>query len=357
MADIKFSCPQCNQHITCDELWGGHELQCPGCQGNLVVPAAPDAPAEAAKPLVPTPPRGNAPRISISRPQAHATEAASAAPAPNKPIPIRNLAPAIQKKQSPVVKMAVSAAVLVALGAGGYFGYVWYTDHQAKAAANGGQAGGGQDRAAVAGQPPSDNASNDAAATPPAPEQPVVHAFWTLDLALAKIPGAAASGSVSGTNFVAESARVDPVGTAHVLRLIQGPAASPDREILVYLHLKPGEKLGGQTLAISQDMHGLGVPQVSKRWKTNPRFAPVMKSFSTGYVMKLELGALADNALPGKIYLALPDTEQTFVAGTFKATVITPDPNMQVMPVASPASPAGSDAMRSAYEQRYGIRR
>jgi len=148
------------------------------------------------------------------------------------------------------------------------------------------------------------------------------------------------------------------VGTAQVLRFLQGPAVSPDREMMVYLHLKAGEKLGGQTLSISQDMRGTGVPQVTKRWKSNPKYAPTLKSFSTGYAMKLELGQMTNNLVPGKIFVALPDTEQTVVAGTFNAAVIVPDPNMQqAMPMASPANPTAPNASRTAMDQRYGIRR
>ena len=47
MADLTISCPHCNQHITCDEAWGGHELECPICKGRLVVPGAAPAPAPA----------------------------------------------------------------------------------------------------------------------------------------------------------------------------------------------------------------------------------------------------------------------------------------------------------------------
>src|SRR6516165_4483426 len=100
MADIKICCPHCNQHITCDELWGGHELQCPGCQNNLVVPAPAGAAQAAGNPLVPTPPKGGAAKVAINRQQAHGAEAGASAP--NKAIPIRNLAPAVKKKQSPV---------------------------------------------------------------------------------------------------------------------------------------------------------------------------------------------------------------------------------------------------------------
>ncbi len=37
--------------------------------------------------------------------------------------------------------------------------------------------------------------------------------------------------------------------------------------------------------------------------------------------MKLEFGKLTDDGLPGKIYVALPDAEQTVVAGVFNAEI------------------------------------
>ena len=394
MADIKFACPHCNQHITCDELWGGHELQCPGCQNNLVVPAPAGAAEPAAKSLVPAPPKGGAAKVAINRPQAHGTGAGAAAP--NKAIPIRNLAPTVKKKQSPVVKIAIGAAVTVALGAGGYFGFMWVSDYQAKIkaksaeadkSADGGQVGhiaevnavmdatdpapasadssasapkrrkraeGSQQTAAGGG----DSTAGAAPAPVAADTQPVIPPAYTLDLAVARIPETRANGSLSGTNFLVEMARVDPTSTAQVLRLMQGPTNAPDREILVYLHLKPGEKLGGQTLAISQDMRGTGVPQVSKRWKTNPRFAPLLRSYSTGYVLKLELGQLADNSLPGKIYISFPDPEQSVVAGSFKATVLALDPNAQMLATPTPTqTPTTRSASQSAMDARYGIRR
>jgi hypothetical protein len=385
MADIKFSCPHCNQHITCDELWGGHELQCPGCKGGIIVPAvAAAAPEATANSLVPKVPTGPGKLSKAPAPSA----AVPGASTPPRNIPIRNLAPAAKKKQSPVVKFAITAAVLVVLGAGGYFGYIWLSDKQSQANAksreaeknsDGGQVGhiaelntvmdatdpgkapadgGGprRQRQSAGGQQvplPADAAGASAPATA-TDTQPVVPAVWTLNVATAKIPDGRVNGSISGSNFVAEAVRIDPVGSAQVLRLIQGQAVSPDREVMVYLHLKPGEKLGGQTLAISEDMMGAGVPQVTKRWKTDPRFAARLKSFSTGYAMKLELGAVTNNLVPGKIFLALPDTEQTVVAGSFNATVLVAGATMQTMALPTTPAPNSSSA---AFDQRYGIRR
>ena len=39
MSELKFSCPHCGQHILCDEQLAGREIQCPGCQQVLQIPA------------------------------------------------------------------------------------------------------------------------------------------------------------------------------------------------------------------------------------------------------------------------------------------------------------------------------
>ena len=47
MADMRFTCSHCGQEIECDELWSGHQIQCPTCQTELTVPPKPDAPPHA----------------------------------------------------------------------------------------------------------------------------------------------------------------------------------------------------------------------------------------------------------------------------------------------------------------------
>lgn len=408
MADIKFSCPHCNQHITCDDLWGGHELQCPSCQGNLTVPArrapvaaAPPPPPPSPQPqavppahhgssVVYKPPAASAPKLALGQAPAEAMAAAA-----QRTIPIRNLAAPPPKKTNPWLKYGVTALVVLICGAGGYFGFMWFHQMQnsaneksrAEDSKNSGESqvghiaslnsvldatepghslgelserrssGPRQRRTGVVAEIPVGGAGA-APGAMAADNSPVVPPAYTLDIAAAKIPDGRVNGTISGSNFVAEAARLDPVGSALVLRLLQGPLVSPDREVLIYLHLKPGEKLGGQSLSIASDMKGSGVPQVSKRWKMTPRSAPALKAFNTGYAMKLELGAVTNGLVAGKIFLALPDTEQTVVAGGFNANIIVPDPTVQATPTAAPTVPGGMDAAsRAMYEQRYGIKR
>ncbi|HZR19025.1 MAG TPA: hypothetical protein VFE51_17185 [Verrucomicrobiae bacterium] len=392
MADIKFACPHCSQHITCDELWGGHQLNCPSCNNPLTVPAKP-APAAATGPaaLVPKPPPAPEPRLAINA--AHSAGSAPGAGAPQRTIPIRNLTPPPPKKKSPLVTVAIVSGTLLVLGVGGYYGYGFVSKMQNKVTtasneaaknADGGQvghianlyqtldatepgkmpidrrsAGPRQRRSGVGQEIPVAAGGDMAAGSTNVDNEPLVPAVWTLDLTKARIPSGRANGSISGTNFVPQTARVDPLGNAQVLRLIQGQPVSPDREVLVYLHLKAGEKLGGQNINVSQDMAGVGVPQVTKRWKTNPKFAPQYKSFTSGYAMRLELGQPSDGLVAGKIFLALPDPDQSVVAGAFKASINTNAPvavetTVQAAPAMTPASQSAADA---AWQARYGVRR
>ena len=342
----------------------------------------------AVRTLVPKPPPAPEPRLAIN---AGHPAAAAGAEAPQRTIPIRNLAPPRPKKRNPVVTYSVAALVVIALGVGGYFGYGYVSQMQNKftaatndaakngdggqvghignlyktldatepgrLAASGSTAGPRQRRSGVGQEIPVAGSTDPNAAPTAMPDnQPLIPAVWTLDLTQAKIPSGRANGTLAGTNFVPETARIDPVGTAHVLRLLQGQVAAPDHEVLVYLHLKPGETVGGQTLNISQDMSGVGVPQVTKLWKKNPRFAAAFKSFTSGYAMRLELGQPADGTVPGKIYLALPDPEQSVVAGNFKATIVTNAPVETTVQAAPAMAPASNPAGDAAWQARYGVR-
>jgi DNA-directed RNA polymerase subunit RPC12/RpoP len=41
MAEFKFTCPQCKQHIQCDASYVGSPINCPACKQSIVVPPVP----------------------------------------------------------------------------------------------------------------------------------------------------------------------------------------------------------------------------------------------------------------------------------------------------------------------------
>ena len=240
-------------------------------------------------------------------------------------------------------------AAIVVLGVGGYFGYgvvsKWQDSlntkrRQMEKESDGGQVGHIAKVYSVLDQtdpnkfsrlpqpeadvPPPRSRSNSGGQSVQDQNLPVIPADWTMDVNAAQVPEGRVNGKISGTDFIMDDARMALIGTAYVLSLRQGAGTSPDREMVVFLRLKPGETPAGQSWTISEDMKGASVPQVAKLWKSNPAYAPTQKTYSTGYVMKLELGQASDGIIPGKIYLALPDEEHSVAAGIFKVEASLP---------------------------------
>lgn len=349
MAEMRFNCPKCQQEIACDELWGGHELQCPTCHAEIMVPT-PGAAAPAATAAAPTsPPNSLVPQVPTSAPKlsigtARHQPAAAPPQASAQSTTARVAAGFVKKKQpSKIIYVLQFAGFLLVLAVVGYFGWNWYQNRQ-KAKEEAEKAAAAQAAAAAA------------AANPP--QAKVIPVDYTLDVTAAKIPEGKVNGTISGSNFVAETIQLGLIGSTPALSIFQGAQASPEREVLVYLRPKPGEKWSGHTWTVSSDMK-TGVPLVAKRWKVPTSPTPVLQNYASGYALKLEFGQIKDGAIPGKIYLALPDNDHTVVAGEFKATTTfnegapaaaatAPPPPMQRAPAVTPAAKVSP-------EQRYGV--
>jgi hypothetical protein len=116
MPEFKFSCPQCGQHLSGNEQWSGHQIQCPTCATTLTVPQAPP-PLMAAAPvpqsLVPQPPVSHGAKLSAGATQV----ARSTVPGP---APRRQVAARPPRTSSPLLKYGVYAIVLAALGWAGF---------------------------------------------------------------------------------------------------------------------------------------------------------------------------------------------------------------------------------------------
>ena len=41
MKEFKFECPECKQHLACDEQHAGRQIQCPGCNHLIRIPHVP----------------------------------------------------------------------------------------------------------------------------------------------------------------------------------------------------------------------------------------------------------------------------------------------------------------------------
>jgi tetratricopeptide (TPR) repeat protein len=137
---------------------------------------------------------------------------------------------------------------------------------------------------------------------------------WTMDLSTVTTPVTAASGKIHGEAFTVETAKVEN----NILTLRQGKDFFPDRALTIFMFLKKGEGLEGRTFNISAD-HGFGAPHIHMKWRDGGKQAPETKIFMKEYAMRLQFKEKENGALPGNIFLSLPDDSKSFVAGTFLA--------------------------------------
>ncbi len=363
MADFTFGCPSCKQGVQCDDAWSGHQIQCPICQASIVVPANTPPPptrpsqqrevANLGHQLVAVPKGGS--KLAT----AQSTQVARSSFGAGKRFERKEV-----KKKSPVVGIAIGLAVVVALGAGGYFAWPYVQEKLGKGNAD--SAGNAAAKPAqTAAAAPGADAAAAAPETPPAPPAPNTNAViapkWTLDAKKAEIPEGKLNGSIAGTNFVCESGRLDRSGTAaYVLTLRQGKGLTPDRGVAIYL--RGGEIPTNRTFTASEDAGATGVSSVSKIWKTDPRYQAKTQSYSKGYAMKLDFGPMSESGtVSGKLYLALPDTEKSVLAGNFTVNTAstTAQPGYDAAAQAQPTQVEGAmdAAARQRFQQRYGIKR
>jgi len=392
MAETVFACPACHQNISCDSAWEGQQIQCPLCHQTVTMPKQGGGASPArGNPLVPKPPAQS--RLSLNQ------NAQQPASTHQKNIPIRNLSGPVQKKEGPWKMIAEIAGTVVVLGLVGWFGWPYV-----KAKLKPGDQQTASEPAAATAQRPAEN--QPAAPSPERPAEPgmampgpapaagmgglgmtppvtapdgstpvvvtnvaqtgaVIPPVHNLELAAARMPSGRVNGKITGGDFLPEIVRIDPVGTSQVLRFVQGELTSPDRELQVYLRLKPGEKLLGQKIEVTSEQRTRGLPQVIKRWKSNPKYAPNSRSYSSGYAMRIELTSHKDGVVKGKIYVALPDTEKSVVGGNFAAATSIPVEGVTAAPVLTapgqmpgqnPAGAPGMPGMSPEFQKRYGGR-
>lgn len=316
MSEFTFPCPLCQQDIVCDDQYHGQPLQCPICHGEITAPTA------EAKPEGP---------LAIK-----ATGGPKHAPV----VPRYHTPLVVEKKAGPAKIIGVTAGVLLVLAIL-FFGARHFGLDRHLPAFLGGRSPATEEAAAAAATP--DQLAAEPPAATPLPPPPVV---WTTNLANVVIPTNAAYGIITTNEFKYDTARVDN----GILVLRQGKEVTPDMEVGVFFGLRPGESLTGKTIAVVPEARV--APRVWKKWKVAGKAALQQKVYSKGYAMKLEFGEVSEDTVPGKIYLCLPDEEQSVVMGSFVATVGTAVAVQPAAQTASPATPQMSEDMR----KRYGVR-
>jgi len=285
MSEFKYACPVCGQHIRCDSSQSGTVMDCPTCFQKIVVPQF--ASTDPSK-LVYT-----AQRYVEKKPEPEPPP-----PAPDKPV---SLAP-------PLIGLAV--LLLVAAVA------VVFVFRPASAPP------------ATGGSPaPVNQGTNGSAVAKPKPvpkpvpelvAPPANDTNWGLNLAKVTVPAAPVVGRLRGRDFIAGRVAFQN-GTLVVRAELRGALESG--VIISFPGTQP-EALSGHTINVTTNV--AKAARVTVRWKDDSGLQKT--DYEAGYALRLEFGQLANNRLPGKIYLCLPDEEKSYLMGTFNADARKPKP-------------------------------
>ena len=282
MSEVKFACPVCGQHITCDAAKSGTYMPCPTCYRELVIPQAP---------------AGNGSKLVLT-----AAEVQSR-PVPTTPVGTLESPATAKRSLTPAILLVL---FLVTVGAGAYV-FREKLFHRPLAAQSNTEDSGETTHPAV---PPTITLK-------PAPSD--ADSQWTQDMAAIQIGETPAVGRVHGYSFNLEKATI----SGGTLNLRQGPKWPPDLGVTIYLFAEKGEDLAGKTITL--DPARTESPKVTLRWK-DASAQPATESVRTGYALKLEFGTVSGKVLPGRLYLATADAQKSFITGTFAAEIRKPSP-------------------------------
>jgi DNA-directed RNA polymerase subunit RPC12/RpoP len=357
MSEFKFSCAHCGQHISADDSWAGRQIQCPNCQAPLVIPQMAVAAAPAAPRLSPAaaPP----PFIPASQPAPAQALAAAALPVRElsmmalaslvlalATIPLNLLAreigwpigflgcvPAVLCGHAALTELRMNrrkmGAPLAWIGLGlGYlalilglvgvsiYGYRKYVKKEDPASARASSTVRRQTTPAGPNARPSPASPNQVALAVPVAPRPVDPRLTTNPLT-AEIPDAPIAGKVRGRDFKPDAVAITGSG----LTLKQGKEFFPDASVTLFLRFGAGEILDGRKLAIGPQAQPGVAYSIHVARKETKSGVPNTEIVTGNYAMRLEFGTRQGNKIPGKIYLELPQSLETKIAGNFEATV------------------------------------
>lgn len=143
---------------------------------------------------------------------------------------------------------------------------------------------------------------------------------WTLGTTNAVVPEENAGGRIHGHGFSCERATLQ--GGSLTLR--QGASGPADLGVTIAFFAQAGEELSGKSVEVLPDKAPPN-PKVTVRWK-NDQGKAATHSYSEGYLLRITFSDAANGRISGKLYLAVPDEEKSFVAGSFNADIRKPAP-------------------------------
>ena len=281
MSEFKYACPVCGQHIKCDSSQSGTQMECPTCFQKIIVP---QAPSEEQKFII------TGTKVGNERPLPTAPDASPIAP---------------PKASYSGIAVVIIILVFIATAVAFVYRGTIFNPPKKQAGANAGisQTNLVPEKKPVPAKP-----------LPPAP--PSSDTNWTLNLKGIPIPPSTASGRIEGQDFICDRAMFSNGS----LSLHYG-----DFSFAVSFSGAKPEALAGKSLNVASN--ATTAARISLHWKDGDQ--NMRETFTNGYAMLLNFGAVTNNHIGGTIYLCTADEKKSYVAGTFNAEIRKSKPKNQ----------------------------
>lgn len=138
--------------------------------------------------------------------------------------------------------------------------------------------------------------------------------LWTMNPTAAAIPITPVAGRIAGETFSIDHAWLENGS----LTLRHGAGLFPQHEFVIVL---TEQNPAGHSFRVPAQ-NGSEAPQVHVKSVGTNRKLEETKIFKDGYAMRLQFSQAAGEEITGGIYLCLPDSEKSYLAGTFRARVV-----------------------------------
>jgi DNA-directed RNA polymerase subunit RPC12/RpoP len=280
MSEFKYACPICGQHMMCDESQAGSVMDCPTCFQKIVAPQAP------------------APGSKFVLTGSKFSEKKITAPVQDSSI----IEP--PKKFPAALVIGLILGFMAATAAAIYWATIIHP------------------RKVTPENPPAQTNATPVAKPAPKPAPvapPASDVNWSLNLDdVTNLPDTKVAGRIHGQDFIAERVYLQN----GILTLRVGTKGPMEFGCTVNFGGALAEALAGQVINVSSNADTAA--RVTLRWKNDEGSGK--DNYDSGYAMRLEFGTLANNKLPGKIYLCTPDDEKSYLLGSFNADARKPKP-------------------------------
>jgi hypothetical protein len=351
MSTFKFSCPRCGQHLSGEAEWAGQQIQCPSCQNTIVVPAPapagltvappPPGPPPVMQQPTPAPARRQTPAAGTYSGLAIATLIVGVMTIPMNILTSATAIPFFLLTAIPTILMGHKAVeaierhgqkgkIIARIGmffayAAIFFGIIGYSiigyhrfmknerwDKYNRRWLPAEQVASSRSSTTTTSTSttPRSTAPKSSSPTTTAPAKPADPKV-TTDPLKAEIPNSPVSGTVRGQEFKFDGSIYNT--TMRTLDFRQGRGATPEASVTLYLFTPAGETLDGKTLVYPSP----GARSIHIYVKSQGTTLTELRN----YAMRLEFGKTVNKKLPGKIYLELPESAETKIAGTFEAYI------------------------------------